>query len=84
LAIRFRVVLRKVWGGSRICAGARARSVLMPVWRTCWQQERLAQDYLSELLRGTPVTLALPRDPPRANPALERRWDRLRAADTMR
>src|SRR5262249_38752852 len=38
LAIRFGVLLRKVWGGSRTWAGARAQSVLISVWRTCWQQ----------------------------------------------
>src|SRR5204863_6680038 len=36
LAIRFGVILRKVWGGSRTWAGARAQSVLMSVWRVCW------------------------------------------------
>jgi transposase len=36
LAIRFGVILRKVWGGSRTWVGARAQSVLMSVWRTCW------------------------------------------------
>ena len=35
LAIRFGVILCKVWGGSRTWAGARAQSVLMLVWRTC-------------------------------------------------
>ena len=60
LAIRFGVILRKVWGGSRTWAGARAQAVLMSVWRTCWQQGRLALDFLSQLLRGTPVALALP------------------------
>jgi transposase len=60
LAIRFGVILRKVWGGSRTWAGARAQSVLMSVWRTCWQQGRSAVDFLSQLLRGTPVPLALP------------------------
>ena len=59
LAIRFGVILRKVWGGSRTWAGARAQSVLMSVWRTCWQQGRSALDFLSQLLRGTPVTLAM-------------------------
>ena len=54
LAIRFGVVLRKVWGGSRTWAGARAQSVLMSVWRTCWQQGRSAVDFLSQLLRGPP------------------------------
>jgi transposase len=60
LAIRFGVILRKVWGGNRTWAGARAQSVLMSVWRTCWQQGRSALDFLSQLLRGTPAVLALP------------------------
>jgi transposase len=61
LAIRFGVILRKVWGGSRTWAGARAQAVLMSVWRTCWQQQRrCALDFLSQWLRGTPVPLALP------------------------
>jgi transposase len=60
LAIRFGVILRKVWGGSRTWVGARAQSVLMSVWRTCWQQGRRALDFLSQLLRGTPVALLLP------------------------
>jgi transposase len=60
LAIRFGVILRKVWGGCRTWVGARAQSVLMSVWRTCWQQGRSALNFLSQLLRGEPVTLALP------------------------
>jgi transposase len=60
LAIRFGVLLRKVWGGGRTWVGARAQSVLMSVWRTCWQQGRSALDFLSQLLRGTPAALALP------------------------
>jgi transposase len=60
LAIRFGVILRKVWGGSRTWVGARAQSVLMSVWRTCWQQGRSALDFLSQLLRGPPVALASP------------------------
>ena len=60
LANRFGVILRKVWGGSRTWAGARAQLALMSVWRTCWQQGRSALDFLSQLLRGTPVALALP------------------------
>ena len=60
LAIRFGVILRKVWGGSRTWAGARAQSVLMSVWRTCWQQGRSALDFLSQLLRGQSIALALP------------------------
>jgi transposase len=54
LAIRFGVILRKVWGGSRTWAGARAQSVLMSVWPTCWQQGRSAMNFLSQLLRGPP------------------------------
>jgi transposase len=60
LAIRFGVILRKVWGGSRTWIGARAQSVLMSVWRTCWRRGRSALDFLSQLLRGTPVPLVLP------------------------
>jgi transposase len=60
LAIRFGVILRKVWGGSRTWAGARTQSVLMSVWRICWQQGSSALDFLSQLLRGMPAALALP------------------------
>jgi transposase len=60
LAIRFGVVLRKVWGGNRTWVGARAQAVLMSVRRTCWQQGRSALDFLSQLLRGQPMALALP------------------------
>jgi transposase len=55
LAVRFGVILRKVWGGSRTWAGARAQAVLMSVWRACWQQGRSALDFLSQLLRGPPA-----------------------------
>ena len=58
--IRFGVTLRKVWGGSRTWAGARAQSVLMSVWRTCWQRGHSALDFLSQLLRGKPMLLGLP------------------------
>jgi hypothetical protein len=60
LAVRFGVILRKVWGGSRTWAGARAQAVLMSVWRTCWQQRRSALDFLSQLLWGAPAAPALP------------------------
>jgi transposase len=60
LAIRFGVILRKVWGGSRTWAGAKAQSVLMSVCRTCWQQGRSALDFLSQLVRGMPMSLSLP------------------------
>jgi transposase len=68
LAIRFGVILRKVWGGSRTWAGARTQSVLMSVWRTCWQQGRSALDFLSQLLRRVPVALALPPQPTPCEP----------------
>jgi transposase len=60
LAIRFGVILRKVWGSSRTWVGARAQSVRMSVWRTCWEQGCSALDFLSQLLRGMPVPLAVP------------------------
>jgi transposase len=60
LATRLGVILRKVWGGNRTLAGARAQSVLMSVWRTCWQQGCSAPDFLSQLFRGTQVVLTLP------------------------
>jgi len=47
-------ILRNVWGGSGTRAGARAQSVLMSGWRTCWQQGRSATNFLSQLLRGPP------------------------------
>jgi transposase len=59
-AIRFGVILRKVWGGNRTWAGARAQSILMSVWRTGWQQGRTALGFLSQLLRRQPVALAQP------------------------
>ena len=70
LAIRFGVILRKVWGASRTWAGARAQSILMSVWRTCWQQGRSALDLLSQLLRGIPAALALSPPTRGANPAV--------------
>ena len=60
LAIRFGVILRKVWGGSRTWSGARAQSVLMSVWRTCWLQGRSTLDFVSQLPWGPPAALALP------------------------
>jgi transposase len=57
-AIRFGVILRKVWGGNRTWAGARAQAVLMSGWRTCWQQGRNAIDLLSGYLRGQRVNRA--------------------------
>jgi transposase len=60
LAIRFGVILRKVWGGNRTWVGARAQSVLMSVWRTCWQQGCSALDFLSLYLRSGSTALTLP------------------------
>ena len=61
LAIRFGVILRKVWGGNRTWVGARAQAVLMSVWRTCWQRSHSALDFLSQLLRRrSPALVALP------------------------
>jgi transposase len=60
LAIRFGVILRKVWGGSRTEEGARAQGVLMSVWRTCWQRGMSALNWLSERLRGQVAVLPLP------------------------
>lgn len=60
LAIRFGVILRKVWGGNRTWVGAHAQAVLMSVWRTCWQRGHNAVDFLSQLLRQFPTPVALP------------------------
>ncbi|HEY7154961.1 MAG TPA: hypothetical protein VH575_13450 [Gemmataceae bacterium] len=60
LAIRFGVILRKVWGGNRTWVGARAQAVLRSVWRTCWQQGSSAVDLLSQFLRSGLATLAWP------------------------
>ncbi len=59
LAIRFGVILRKVWGGNRTWVGARAQAILMSVWRTCWQRGFNALDFLSQLLRRTPALAQL-------------------------
>jgi transposase len=61
LAIRFGVILRKVWGGNRTWIGARAQAILMSVWRTCWQRGQNAITFLSQLLRCCrPVLVARP------------------------
>lgn len=60
LAIRFGVILRKVWGGNRTWRGAEAQGILMSIWRTCWQRGLSAVEFLSQLLRGPLVTLPLP------------------------
>jgi transposase len=53
-AMRPAVVNRKVWGGSRTEAGARAHERLISVLRTCRQQGLNALDFLARLLRAPP------------------------------
>jgi len=59
-AIRPAVVNRKVWGGNRTAAGARAQGILMSVLETCRRQARSVLDYLSHTLRSF-GNLLLPR-----------------------
>jgi transposase len=59
-AIRGGVILRKVWGGNRTESGGRAQSVLMSIWRTCWQRGLSALDWLSQRLRRPALPLPLP------------------------
>lgn len=51
-AIRPAVVNRKVWGGNRTWAGARAQGVLMSVLQTCKRVGRAALDFVSQTLRS--------------------------------
>ena len=50
-AIRPAVVNRKVWGGNRTAAGARAQGVLMSVFETCCRQTLSVVDHVSRTLR---------------------------------
>ena len=50
-AIRPAVVNRKVWGGNRTAAGAKAQGILMSVIETCRRQTHSALDYVSQTLR---------------------------------
>jgi transposase len=61
-AVRPAVVNRKVWGGNRTTAGARAQAVLMSVLRTCRQQLRDPIVVFSRMLRSPQprVQLLLP------------------------
>jgi transposase len=52
-AIRPAVVNRKVWGGNRTQAGARAQGVLMSVFETCRRQTLSVVDHVSQALRGS-------------------------------
>jgi transposase len=51
-AIRPAVVNRKVWGGNRTAAGAKAQGVLMSIVETARRAARAAVDYISETLRS--------------------------------
>lgn len=51
-AIRPAVVNRKVWGGNRTPAGAKAQEVLMSVLETVRRTSRSVVDYVSESLRA--------------------------------
>jgi transposase len=51
-AIRPAVVNRKVWGGNRTWAGARAQEVLMSVLQTCKRVGRSGLDFVSQTLRA--------------------------------
>jgi transposase len=59
-AIRGGVILRKVWGGNRTERGGNAQSVLMSIWRTCWQRGVSALDWLSQRLRCPTIPLPQP------------------------
>src|SRR5262249_41541093 len=50
-AIRPAVVNRKVWGGNRTTAGARAQGILMSVFETCRRQALSTVDHVSRTLR---------------------------------
>ncbi len=56
-AIRPAVVNRKVWGGNRTWAGARAQEVLMSVLETCRRAGRSGLEFVSQTLRafGNPL-----------------------------
>ena len=51
-AIRPAVVNRKVWGGNRTEAGAKAQGILTSVLQTCKQQGKAALDFVSRTLRA--------------------------------
>ena len=51
-AIRPAVVNRKVWGGNRTWAGAKAQGILMSVLQTCKRVGLPAVEYVSQTLRA--------------------------------
>jgi transposase len=59
-AIRPAVVNRKVWGGNRTAAGARAQAITLSVLQTCKQRALDAFAYISHALRGILLSLFTP------------------------
>jgi len=53
-AIRPAVVNRKVWGGNRTEAGARAQEILTSFFQTCLKQGKVGVDFLSQIFRALP------------------------------
>lgn len=53
-AVRPAVVNRKVWGGNRTEAGARAQEILTSFFQTCLKQGKVGVDFLSQVLRSLP------------------------------
>jgi transposase len=46
------VVNRKVWGGNRTEAGAKAQGIRSSIWQTCKKQAKAAVDFVSQTLRA--------------------------------
>ncbi len=59
-AMRPAVVNRKVWGGNRTPAGARAQAITMSILQTCKQQAVDAFAYVSQTLSGLLTSLFVP------------------------
>jgi transposase len=49
-ALRYLVVIRKIWGGNRTLRGARAQQILGSVLQTCYQQRRSPLPVLQQVL----------------------------------
>lgn len=58
-AMRLVAVNRKVWGGNRTAAGAKAQGVLMTVLRTARQQLRDTLTLMADILKGSQPRLTL-------------------------
>jgi len=63
-AMRFAVILRKVWGGNRTPRGAKAQAVLMSVLRTCRQQGLDVAQWLRDVRQGRAPGFILPAGTP--------------------